>query len=78
MTQTAAGAGTVQSKGSMSVGSSAESLNLAAAQLGSMSGPGGLTFEGPSTFKDNIDVGGDVKVGGSVIEAGGNTNHHSH
>ena len=28
-----------------------------------MSGPGGLTFEGPSTFKDNIDVGGDVKVG---------------
>lgn len=78
MTQTAAGAGMMQSKGSMSVGSSAESLNLAAAQQGSMSGPGGLTFAGPSTFKDNIDVGGDVKAGGSVIDAGGNTSHHSH
>lgn len=84
MTQTAGGSGVVQSARNMSVGSTAESLNLAAAKQGSMSGPGGLTFEGASRFKDNlradqnVDVGADVNAGGSVIDAGGNTNHHSH
>lgn len=78
------GATSMTSQGAMSVGSSQESLNLAAAKEGSMSGPGGLSFSGPSSFDKSVDIGttlttgGDISSGGSVLDSGGNTNHHSH
>ncbi len=43
-----------------------------------------LSFTGPATFDKNVDIGttlntgGNITSGGSVIDAGGNTNHHSH
>ncbi len=49
-----------------------------------MIGPGGLSFTGPASFSRSVDVartvhaGGDIKSDGSIIDTGGNTNHHSH
>ncbi|MFG6375666.1 MAG: phage baseplate assembly protein V [Desulfovibrio sp.] len=78
------GSATMTSTKNMSVGSSKESLNFQAAKEGKMIGPGGLSFTGPASFSESVDVaqtvhaGGDIKSDGSIIDTGGNTNHHSH
>ena len=83
-TQTVTGNMSQTSTGSASYGSNGSSLNLAAATQGSMAGPGGLAFTGPSSFDQSVDIGttlttgGDINSGGSVIDTGGNTNHHNH
>lgn len=37
-----------------------------------------FNMDGNLNVSGNTSVGGDVQAGGSVIDAGGNTNHHSH
>lgn len=78
MSMESEGAGKIQSKGNMALGSTGESLNLSAARKGEMTGPGGLDFSGPASFDKDVSIGGDATVAGCVNDAGGNTNHHSH
>lgn len=77
-TQSVDGSMNLTSKGAASIGSSQSSLNMSAASNGTMSGPGGLSFSGPASFNKTLTTGGDINSGGAVIDAGGNTNHHSH
>lgn len=72
------GAATMTSTKNMSVGSSQESLNFQAAKQGNMSGPGGLSFTGPASFDQTIHAAGNITSDASIIDTGGNTNHHSH
>lgn len=84
MKQSAEGEGSMSSSGDLSVGSAENSLRLHAAGKGSMDGPGGLTLRGPTEIDgathitSTLDVADNVQSGGSVLDAGGNTNHHSH
>ena len=82
--QTVSGSMTQTSSGAAKFASTESSLALGAATQGTMTGGGGLRLEGPTTVKDNltcessVNVTGDVTAGGSIMDGGGNSNHHSH
>lgn len=77
-TQTVSGSMSQTSTGAAAFGSSSSSLALSAATQGSMKGGGGLAFEGPTTMKDDLTVNANINASGSVMDGGGNSNHHSH
>ena len=70
MTETSTGEATFASTGS--------SLALGAKTQGTMTGGGGLRFEGPTTMKDDLSCEQNVTAQGSIMDAAGNSNHHSH
>lgn len=37
-----------------------------------------LEFSGPAVFTDSVSVARDITAGGTVMDAGGNSNHHAH
>lgn len=39
---------------------------------------GDLTLNGQQTISESLQVGADINAGGSIIDASGNSNHHSH
>lgn len=39
---------------------------------------GGITLEGPVTIKGNLSVQGNIHATGTILDDGGNSNHHSH
>ena len=43
-----------------------------------VSGGAGVSVEGNFSAKGNIDVDGNISATGTIIDAGGNSNHHSH
>lgn len=55
-----------------------KSLNFSAKEQGNMTGPGGLSFEGPANFDQTVHAGGNITSDASIIDTSGNTNHHSH
>lgn len=54
------------------------SFNLNSKTQGKVTGPGGLSFEGPANFNQTVHAGGNITSDASIIDTGGNTNHHSH
>ena len=44
----------------------------------SITAAGGVQIAGNVSVSGNLNVGGNVNAGGTVIDAAGNTNHHSH
>jgi hypothetical protein len=78
MKQTANGVGEVMSSQNLTVGSSAAALSMVAATSGTMKGPGGLSLRGNTDIEGRLDTTGDVTSGGTIMDAAGNSNHHSH
>lgn len=79
-----AGAVTVEAGGAVTVKAPSVTLdtpetlctgNLTIAKALSIQGAGGGTS---TTISGNVSVNGSINASGSIIDAGGNTNHHSH
>ena len=77
-TQTVEGSMSQTSKGAASFASSESSLSLGAKTKGTMTGGGGLSFEGPTSMKDDLTCSSNISAAGSIMDGSGNSNHHSH
>jgi hypothetical protein len=44
----------------------------------SVDADGGIIFTGNMNVTGNLEVSGNIDAGGTIIDSGGNTNHHSH